>query len=88
MANHATVSRVSEAVARPARTGVQGGVAWAILEFISAYELYDFTERQLIVTTVVLTAVVSYLQNAFENHRSKGLFLRDVPPTKSTLGGT
>lgn len=76
-----TTSTVSEAVARPVRTVVQGSPVWLLLELIEAYNWYDFTDRQWGVTLAIGTVVVSAVQNAVENHLGKG-FLRNVPPRK------
>jgi hypothetical protein len=81
------MSYVSESVARPVRTAVQSGPGWIIIETIEAYELYDFTDRQYAITLLLLTMLFSFLQNAYENHRGKGLFLRNVPPVEVPVEG-
>ena len=80
-------SKVSEAVARPMRGVVQSGPAFAVIEIIEAYELYNFTDRQYGVTLIVLTSIVSAVQNFLENRRGKGFFLRTVPNTDAAAGG-
>ena len=70
---------VSEVVARPVRTVVQGGPVWVVMEVIEAYNVYDFTDRQWGVTLLAGTALVSAVQNWIENRQGKGL-LREVPP--------
>lgn len=72
--------RLSAAVTRPTRTGVQGGAAYAVLEFLVAFNLIALDGRQWAISMVVLTAVVSWLQNLAENRFGHG-FLRAVPPT-------
>lgn len=78
---------VSEAVARPVRTAIQSGPGWAIIEIIEAYEFYDFTDRQYGITLLILTVVAGYIQNALENRRGKGFFLRTVPPVQASVEG-
>lgn len=81
-------STVSEKYARPIRGGVQGGAAWAILEFVEAFAIYDFTERQLVIATLVLAAIISFAQNAAEQSRGKGFFLRTIdPPEQASVAG-
>lgn len=82
------MSTVSEVVARPARTAIQSGPGWVIIEVIEAYDLYDFTDRQYGVTLLILTVLASVIQNAVENHRGKGLFLRSVPPVNVPVEGS
>lgn len=73
-------TRVSEAVARPVRGVGQGGAGWAVIEVVEAFHIYEFDERQSIISIIILTALVSFLQNTIENRLGKGL-LRNVPPT-------
>ena len=80
-------SRVSEAVARPARTVIQSGPGWVIIEVVEAYGLYDFTDRQYGVTLLLLTAAASVVQNFLENRRGKAFWLRSVPPKEVPAGG-
>jgi hypothetical protein len=70
---------VSEAVARPVRGLGQGGVGWVVVEAIEAFNIYDFTEKQYGLAVVIISALVSFLQNLLENKLGKGL-LRKVPP--------
>lgn len=72
-------TRVSQAVTRPTRTGVQGGIAYLVLEGIEAFGLYDFTGRQWAWALVAGTALVSWIQTLTENRLGAG-FLRAVPP--------
>jgi hypothetical protein len=71
------MNTVSDAVARPARTGLQGGAGWVVAEFIDAF-LWDMDDRQYGIAVVVLGSVISWIQNTVENHYGKGL-LRQVP---------
>lgn len=73
------MSQVSESVARPVRGLGQGGVGWVVVEAIEAFNIYDFTEQQYGIAVVIVSAVVSFIQNALENRLGKGL-LRSVPP--------
>lgn len=83
-----TPTKVSEAVARPARTLIQSGPGWAVIELIESYELYDFTDRQYGITLLLLTALASFVQNRLENRRGKGFFLRNVGPKESPVVGS
>lgn len=78
---------VSEAVARPARTAIQSTPAFAVIEILEAFEVYNFTDRQYGITLMVLTAIVSFVQNAAENSRGKAFFLRTVPPLEVPVEG-
>ena len=82
--------RVSDAVARPVRTAVQGGVGWVATEFIDAF-LWDMDDRQYGISVIVLGSVISWFQNLAENHFEVG-FMRDVPERDpkvvDTDGGT
>jgi hypothetical protein len=78
---------VSTSVANPIRTGVQGGLAWGVTEFLDAYEIIAMDERQYGVTLVLLTIAFSALQNVAENFLGKG-FLRNVPePEQKVIDG-
>ena len=75
---------VSTTVANPIRTGVQGGVAWGVTEFLDAYGIVAMDERQYGVTLVLLTILFSFLQNLTENYFGKG-FLRRVPEPEQPI---
>lgn len=75
--------RVSDAVARPARTTVQMGLGAVIVEFLAAFWL-TFDERQYAISVVVAGIVVGFLQVLIEN-RTGAALLRRVPPVKVPL---
>lgn len=81
-----TSTQVSEAIARPVRTLVQAAPAGAITEFVDAF-VYDMSDRQYASLLVVLTLAISFGQNAWENARGKGLFMREVPPREVPVEG-
>lgn len=78
---------VSETVARPTRTVVQGGFGWIVTEGIDAF-IYDLSDRQYGIAVIFLTAVFSFVQNALESGYGKAIFRdaskTDVPITDST----
>lgn len=74
--------RVSESVARPARTVIQGTPAWLITSLIDSF--YDLTDYQFGIVALLLTGAISYVQTEIENHLGKGL-LRNVPPTETPV---
>lgn len=69
---------VSTTVANPIRTGVQGGLAWAVTEGLDAFHVIPMDERQYGVSIVILGIAFSFIQNVTENYLGKG-FLRKVP---------
>lgn len=77
------MSSVSEVLARPVRTAVQGTPAWIITEMVDAF-LVDLTDRQYGILVLFLTMVFSFVQTAIENKTGKGL-LRKVPPTEAPV---
>lgn len=80
------MTRVSEAIARPARTAIQAVPAGAITEFVDAF-LYDMTDRQYGALVVLLTLLFGWGQAAFENYRGAGLWFREVPPAEQPVAG-
>jgi hypothetical protein len=70
-------TKVSEALARPVRTGAQGGAGWAVTEFIDAF-FWNMDERQYGILIVVLTTLIGYVQVLVENYFGKAL-LRNIP---------
>lgn len=68
----------SQVVARPVRTAVQSGAAFAVVEFIDAFGIYDMDERQYGAAIAILVPVLAYVQTLAENLLGKG-FLRTVP---------
>lgn len=79
-----STTRVSEAIARPVRTAAQATPSWIFTEMIDAF-LYDLSERQFAALVLFLTLLLGWGQNAWENRREAGLFLRDVPPKTVTV---
>jgi len=69
---------LSTTVANPIRTGVQGGVAWGITELLDSFNILPMDERQYAAVLLLLTLVISGIQNGFENAKGIG-FLRKVP---------
>ena len=70
-------TRVSEAVARPVRTGPQAVAAFAIVEFIDSF-INDLTEKQYGAAVGLLVLVLAWLQVVTENFLGKAFF-RAVP---------
>lgn len=79
-------ARVSEAIARPARTAIQAAPAAAIVEFVDVF-FYDMNDKQYAALLVMLTLLFGYAQAAYENSRGKALWLRKVGPTTAPLEG-
>ena len=81
---------LNTAVANPIRTGVQGGVAWGITEVLDSFAILPMDDRQYVAVLLLLTVIVSGLQNAFENWKGVA-FLRRVPapevPLVDSAGG-
>ena len=74
--------RVSDAVARPARTAIQGGAGYAVAELVDSF--VGLTDGQVFWLAAVLTLAFSYAQTLIENHLGAGL-LRQVPPTTAPV---
>jgi len=75
VAPEALAEPATSAAKRGARGVIQGGVAGAILEAVSAFNIYEFTTRQFAVSLIILAAIISFVQNKIENDRGSG-FLR------------
>lgn len=71
-----TRTKVNDAVARTARGGAQGGVAYSIDVLIASFA--HLTNEQFGAILVLLTALVSAVQLTVENRLGVAL-LRDVP---------
>lgn len=71
-----TRTKVNDTVARTARGGAQGGVAYSIDVLISSFA--HLTNEQFGAILVLLTVVVSAAQNVVENRLGVAL-LREVP---------
>lgn len=70
-------AKVSDTTARTARTTVQGGAGWVIVEALNAFG-WDMTQRQYGIAVVIAGVVFSFAQNLIENHFGKAL-LKEVP---------
>lgn len=55
------------------RTAGQGGVAWAIMEFVEAFNIYEFDERQWAIVLIIGTTIVSWIQNFLEERAGRRL---------------
>ena len=77
-------SKVSEALARPARTVGQGGAGWVVTELIDSF-LWDMNDRQYGILVIALTAVFSWLQVQIENRSNRALLrnvaIQNIPKT-------
>lgn len=78
MPNHKTTVRVEKRgpVKRGTRTGVQGGVAGAVVALLGTF--VNLSETQVGLAVVVLTALFSWVQTAVEDYVDHG-FLREPP---------
>lgn len=85
-ARRKAVTRVSEVIARPARTGPQAIVAFTIVEFIDSF-INDLTEKQYGAAVGLLILILSGLQVLVENWSGKAFF-RKVPPTEQPVVDT
>ena len=74
---------VSQALARPLRTGPQGGLAWAVTEGFDAF-IVDMNDRQYGILVVLLTMLFSFLQASLENGLGKA-FLRRLDAPRAPL---
>lgn len=74
--------RVSDAVARPARTAIQGGAGYAVAELVDSF--VGLEDSQVFWLAAVLTLAFSYVQTLVENYLGAGL-LRQVPPTTAPV---
>lgn len=75
---------VSTTLANPVRTGVQGGLAWGVTEFLDAFNIVEMDDRQYGVSLLLLTIVFSFVQNLGENYLGVA-FLRRVPEPKQPV---
>jgi len=79
-----STTTVSTSVANPIRTGVQGGLAWAVTEGLDAFGIIPMDERQYGVSIVLLGVLFSFIQNVVENYLGKG-FMRRVPEPQQPI---
>lgn len=78
--------KVSDAVARPVRTAIQMTPAAVVTECIDVF-ITDLDERGYMAAFAALTLLFGYIQNARENAKGRGWWLRDVPPGGAHLKG-
>lgn len=77
------MSTISQAVARPVRTGAQLSVAEVSIQVVEAF-FYDLNEAQHIALLGALTIIYGVLQVLIENKAGKAV-LRYIPPTEAPL---
>lgn len=70
-------------VATAVRTGVQGLSGAFVVDFIEAFNVYDFTERQYGLAVALAAMVIALLQNLWEKHRGQKFF--GAAPEGATL---
>lgn len=75
---------LSTTIANPIRTGVQGGAAWGITEILDSFNILPMDERQYVAVLLLLTLVISAVQNGVENWKGVG-FLRKVPQPEAPI---
>lgn len=73
-----TNGKVSQVVARPIRTAVQGTPAYVIVYFLNVWHIPSMNPEQFGGSVLFLTLLFSLLQPLIENKIGKG-FLRTVP---------
>lgn len=78
---------VNDGIARVTRTGVFAGTAEIVIQFIEAF-IKDLNEAQHVAALGMLTLIINALVVIYEHSKTKGLFLRDLPPTRTTVEGT
>lgn len=79
-------TRVSAAVARPARTAIQMTPAAVVTELVDVF-VYDMDERGYTAVFAGLTLLFGWFQNFMENRRGEGWWLRTVPPRDEPVAG-
>lgn len=79
-------TRVSEAIARPARTAIQAAPSAIITEFIDSF-FYDMADKQYAALLMLLTLLFAWIQAAYENAKGRGLWFRAVGPTEQPVEG-
>ena len=81
-----TRTRVSEGVARPARTAIQMTPAAIVTELVDIF-VYNMDERGYLAVFAALTLLFGVIQNLAENASGKGWWLRQVPPAAVPIDG-
>jgi hypothetical protein len=79
-------TRVSEAVARPARTAIQMAPAAVFTEVIDVF-IVDMDERGYAAIFALLTLLFGWFQTWRENSTGQGWWFRKVPPTDQPVAG-
>lgn len=79
-------NRVSEAVARPARTGVQATPAFLLVWLVDE-NIWNMNDETFTVMTILVTMLFSFIQTAIENLKGKA-FLRNIPPASAPITDT
>lgn len=67
------MSGYNPTTARPARTAVQGTVAFALTEILDSFGLVEMNERQYGAVLLLLTIILSWAQTLAERALGKGL---------------
>lgn len=80
------MATVSQAVARPVRTGIQMAPAAVVTELVDVF-IYDMDERGYAAVFAGLTLLFGWIQSGLENAQGRGWWFRDVPPTKAPVAG-
>lgn len=83
MSSRATVP---ESVGRTVRTAGQLVPSVVIVELVDAF-FYNMDDRQYAALAAGLLLLFTFLQNAYEDYKNKGLWFRSVPPKYVTPGG-
>lgn len=74
--------RVNDALARTARTGLQGTPAWLAVALLDTF--VDLSDKQFGLLVLILTGLIGWAQATVENAVGAGI-LRQVPPTTAPV---
>lgn len=77
---------VNDGVARVSRTGIFGGTAEIIIQFIEAF-IKDLNEAQHVAALGMLTLLINGIVVLVEHVKQRGLFMRNVPPNEAEVTG-
>lgn len=75
-------ANINEAVARPVRGLAQGGAGYVVVDVLDQFTRWNPTTQQYGLAVIVLSGLISALQNFAENKGWIKAFLRKVPPTE------